>query len=921
MNSSPAPGREFLTAPEPLVFQVARWLADQSPARPVDLTACCVIVPTAGAARRLRAELARVAAERGTGVLPPRFTTPMGLPGLDDPPNVARPAESLLAWADTISRANPEDHPLLLSAFADPERSALQIARSLREVCALLAEAGLTPASAEIVRACPQDEDRWREMAALYRRYLRRLDRAGRIDPNESHIAAAREGRLPAGITRLVVAGVPDLPPLVETLLRAAGREVTILIHAPDCNDAVFDAWGRPDESHWSQRELPLPRVLALADPNSEAGAVARVLGSAGLCVTDPALLPAQARALAASGRSAFDPSGLPLSRFACVATARKWMAFCRTRRLADLRALAEHPAFLLAFGDEAGLTAREIFDTLDVLTTTRLVGYLPEAVRGFGRGDGTEARLVNTAEKWRTTYEAADSLDRLPAFLEKIHTGFPLTPGDTSALTALGDILHHLLESPLPAGRRGEELLAAETESAVVYGPHEADAVELNGWLEAAWLPHEALVVSGCTEGTLPSVVTGHPFLPDSLRATLGLTGNARRLARDSHLFHCLTAARRPGKVLLTLSRTGPGGEPAKPSRLLFRCADTELPGRVRRLFGAAPSLRRSNARQNAWKLAVPELPPPATLRVTAFGNYLDCPLRFYFQRVLKMDGVDPFKVEMDALDFGSLLHLAIEDFSVTPGLRDSQDPEEITTHVHAALDRFLKAHHGPKWSLPLRVQRESLRTRLRKFAHLQAAEAAAGWRIVEAEVAFRRDDTLHLSGLPVTGQIDRVEVHQTTGHRRILDYKTYKSARTNRPEITHYGRPRDEGDLPESLFELNGKPRRWRQLQLPLYRALAAFRWPDDPAPAVTGYFMLPEKIEESGVMELTLDEPLFESAMTCAAAVADHVRRGIFWPPRRPDYESFEEIFLGRDPAELLRPESVAFLAAKERKEHRE
>ena len=54
-----------------------------------------------------------------------------------------------------------------------------------------------------------------------------------------------------------------------------------------------------------------------------------------------------------------------------------------------------------------------------------------------------------------------------------------------------------------------------------------------------------------------------------------------------------------------------------------------------------------------------------------------------------------------------------------------------------------------------------------------------------------------------------------------------------------------------------------RWRDLQLPLYRALAQFRWPGEPLPPVVGYFLLPERIEESGIDELALDEALFASA----------------------------------------------------------
>ena len=161
------PESVFLTKPEQLAGKVARWLAGNLSSRPIDLSRLIVVLPTAGAARRLRAELARAAAVAGTGVLPPQFTTPMGLLGLNAAETIARRSECLLAWADAISRTSPEKSPLLLAGFSDLKRSALRIGQSLMEVCSLLAEAGLTPSSPEIFRACPQDEDRWREIEAL----------------------------------------------------------------------------------------------------------------------------------------------------------------------------------------------------------------------------------------------------------------------------------------------------------------------------------------------------------------------------------------------------------------------------------------------------------------------------------------------------------------------------------------------------------------------------------------------------------------------------------------------------------------------------------------------------------------------------------------------------------------------------------
>ena len=48
-----------------------------------------------------------------------------------------------------------------------------------------------------------------------------------------------------------------------------------------------------------------------------------------------------------------------------------------------------------------------------------------------------------------------------------------------------------------------------------------------------------------------------------------------------------------------------------------------------------------------------------------------------------------------------------------------------------------------------------------------------------------------------------------------------------------------------------------------------------------------------------------------MACAEAIADRVRRGIYWPPRKPTYENYAELFLNRDPADALDPESIRFL----------
>ena len=883
----------YLTERLPLVFKTANWLAALSSDRPLDLSHCAVLVPTTGAGRRLRFEVVKAAGESGRGLLAPIVTTPMGLLAISAGEKIASRTDALLAWTQVISRVSFTEYPVLLSGFSDHKDSSLHIGQTLLDLCSLLAEVGLTPASPEIVRACPHQEDRWHEVESLYRRYLNCLENARLTDANAARIKAATAGLAPPNVGRVIIAGVPDLNRLSQQHLEnleAAGVSVTVLVNAPDCDKARFDSWGRPDVETWPQRTLPLrlEDVMVAADPSSEAEIVARLLGpdaAAAICVADAQMIPFHDRALRRQGLKPYDPAGKSLAPFECATLSRLWLSFCSSDRLSELRILTEHPVFLQTLCRTSQLGPTAALAALDELRTEMLIETLADAVAYFDeRISAREQRpraaaLTAGAQTLRKKFGASGSLSELSEFLRSVYSGRQVAPGsgDAEALAALSGLLRAVLESPLSMRSVGEAVFCEEMKNVAVFERRHGTEVELNGWLEAPWLPQPALVLSGCTEGALPAWVSAHPFLPDSLRRGLGMQSNALRFARDTYLLHCLLATREPGAVKLTLCRTGADGEPAKPSRLLFRCPDAELNSRVRSLFGPGFALRSTHARERAWPLEIPQRPPPTSLRVTAFGDYLKCPLRFYFKHVLHMKEFDPQKTEMNAIDFGIALHKTVENFANEETIRKSGDPAAIEGFVLTELDALLADRFGRRLSLPVRVQRESLRARLRQFARIQAQERRAGWRIQRGE--FRFENTLSLAGVPVMASLDRVDIHERTGQRRILDYKT--SAKRRAPAEAHLEQATGEHDAFQTVFE--GRMVRWRDLQLPLYRALAQLQWPDEPEPPVVGYFSLPERVEESGIEEFALDASLFASAMSSAETVADRVRRGIYWPPR--------------------------------------
>jgi ATP-dependent helicase/nuclease subunit B len=909
----------YLTERLPLVLKAAKWLGTCSPDSPPDLSRYVVLVPTSGAGRRLRLELLR-AVGSDAGLLAPLVTTPMGLLALACTGKVAVQTDALLGWTQVISRASSADYPLLLSGFSNHRSSALHIGRSLAELCSLLAEAGLTPTSLEIVRACSGREDRWREVESLYRQYLERLRTVGLTDADAARIGAARDGVLPPNVERVIVAGVADLNRLSQRYLENlenAGVPVTVLVDAPDCDEAWFDNWGRPDCEAWPHKTLPLrlEDIMVAAEPSSEAGIVARFIGpngAAAICVADAELIPFHDRALREQGLEPYNPAGKSLAAFECATLSNFWLSFCSSGLLVELRALAEHPVFLKVLCRESQLPPGIAFSALDKVRTECLVETLEDAIAYIDEHAAATERMPRVVDliagAQRLRAKSGESLSELLEFLRQLYASRQLVPdcGEAEAIAAVSGLVRAMIESPLRAREFDGKVFSEEMKRTAVFERRRGTEVELNGWLEAPWLPHSALVLSGCTEGAFPARVSTHPFLPDSLRIALGLPSNSQRFARDIYLVHCLLAVREPGAVKLTLSRTGSDGEPAKPSRLLFRCPDAELAPRVRSVFRAGVSLRETSVRERAWPLEIPQRPAPVSLRVTVLGDYLKCPLRFYFKHILLMRKFEAQKAEMDAIDFGIVLHRTVENFANEETIRESRDAAAIERFVLAELDALLSDRFGRRLSLPVRVQRESLRARLRRFARIQAWERTNGWRIQCGELRFEEADTLRLAGLPILASLDRVDVNERSGQRRILDYKTF--ARRKTPSEVHFGQATGE----ESCFAtvVDGKAVRWLDLQLPLYRALAQYRWPSESSPLV-GYFLLPERIEESGIHQLALDDSLFESAMSSAETVADRVRRGIYWPPRAVQYDDYESIFLGEDPATTLSSNSKEFL----------
>jgi ATP-dependent helicase/nuclease subunit B len=515
--------------------------------------------------------------------------------------------------------------------------------------------------------------------------------------------------------------------------------------------------------------------------------------------------------------------------------------------------------------------------------------------------------------------FEAADLDTSLRSFLQSVYELRTLNskkPEDSEFVAvaeAIDTALRRLAQGPLAAlgvdRENALELLLWSLGRESYYPEPEDAIIDLEGWLEVPWNDAPFLIVTGMNDGMVPDSRPADVFLPDTLRRQLNLRHDEDRLARDAYLMTSLIESRRgQGRVCFVAGKTGARGDVLKPSRLLFQCSDAELPRRAERLFGTPPEARAGHPSSISFRLeAVPPPDVPAgnlelkRISVTAFRDYLECPFRYYLKHILGMEALDDQKTELDAMDFGSLVHDTLHEMALNEEMRRCEDIARLQDYLCDRAADWVTERFGRTPPLQVEVQLESARQRLRQAARVQARLARDGWEIVHAEMKIQGQ----MEGVEIRGKIDRIDRHRQTGNIRLLDYKTTDKGGT--PEAAHFGSLSVQGEWPEyARVGVAGKQRRWIDLQLPLYAILLSSDV-ELQGPFELGYFNLPKALEDTRVV-LWVDPPaaLLESATACASGVISDIRSRRFWPPsRKTRYDDFESL-ISADPALCINAE---------------
>ena len=911
----------FLKQAGSLASQVAEALLRDGQ----DLSKVEVWIPTAGAGRRIRRSMAE------KGVLSPRFTQPMRAI-LPENRRIAERFEREGAWARVLKKMDRETlHPLFSGGKLENEAARQKSGGVLCDLCDLLAEGGWRPTDDRVSEVCSDDAERWGVLEEIYQRYILILKNLGLIDPNEARFLEMANPLRAVGLSRLVVACIPDLPMASQRYAEALeklGVKVEVLVWFSGEVAGGFDRWGRPIPGEWADCRINVDasQIALTRSPEDEARQAldfalsAKTTGDYALLLADSKMGDFFCSEVKNRGGNAFLPDGgrLDLSESGVIAI--EWERFRAKGDLRGLRRLLELPRFSRVLRGGSDLKTDDALAVCDFLIGETVLSDFSEA-EAFSRVAFDSAKDKSQRRAQAQIFVGlVKSL--LPETASSLLAKAWMSGGEgLEVARKVERIYRSIVMSPLyrddDAGI--ESAFARTLKSEPIFDSSQAGDVELSGWLEAPWIESERLAVCGCVEGAIPSSVNGHAFLPDSKRSALGLADNAARFARDAYLFNCLLLARPVGEFRCYFSRFDAEGSPSLPSRLFLRCGNEALPERVLSLFAEVRAGVSRATRGNHWLWDLPESMRRKVEKMspTDFSEYLACPFRYYLKKVLWLDAFTPDAREMDSKRFGILVHEAVEKFG-----RETPNESAPATIERLVLDHFdgsVNVAFGPSPSPAVRIQIEGAKTRLRAFARIQAEQIAAGWRIVSTErkLEAHGENPLCIGSLHLSGKIDRIEKNTLTGAWRVLDYKTSADG----PAKKHFGPRHSKEWLPDAELEIGDsekpKKKRWANLQLPLYRKILD-HWHGDEIgdnPISTGYFLLTADPAETAVLEFEeLNDDVMESAMTCARTIAGLVHKGVFWPPQplKSSWEDpFEALFLNGAPDACIAPATIQFL----------
>ena len=371
---------------------------------------------------------------------------------------------------------------------------------------------------------------------------------------------------------------------------------------------------------------------------------------------------------------------------------------------------------------------------------------------------------------------------------------------------------------------------------------------LQVLGMLETRNLDFRRVVLLSANEGVLPSGRSQNTLIPYELQRTFHLPTYDEKDSVYAYNFYRLL--QRAEEIYLLYSSASETMGKGEESRFLKQVRD-ELAMRFPRnieveeyVAGTDTTLHRSDfvpvgnksaaVMECLAKLAEKGFSP------TSLGNYIECPLRYYYTSVLGIEEPEELQEDLDASQLGSGVHRVLQDI-YSPYIGRAVDAAGLRASL-ADLPRLMENafeelySHGRSSEGRNRFLYSVGESQVRRLLQKEIALIEGGSTL--EMVALEEKITMPLAdGVNIKGYVDRID--RLDGVLRVIDYKT--------------GRVADE-DVSVSRAALDeGKPMPRKWLQLMCYALIYSHSHPSVDA-ICTGIYPLGNF--QSGMRVATID-----------------------------------------------------------------
>ena len=329
---------------------------------------------------------------------------------------------------------------------------------------------------------------------------------------------------------------------------------------------------------------------------------------------------------------------------------------------------------------------------------------------------------------------------------------------------------------------------------------------LQILGMLETRNLDFKHVVLLSANEGILPAGRTGNTLIPFFLKTKAGLPTYVEKDSVYAYNFYRLL--QRAEDVYLVYSSESEAMGKGEASRFI-RQVECELAP----TFGikvhhvsvkADTSLAAGVPRKEVAKTAAVMQRLAAMgehgLSPTSFCDFIDCPLKYYYTRVMMVDEIENVDEDIDASQLGSCIHKVLENIygahlgSPLQASLLAQALDELPQLMASAFEELYSSGRNSEGRnrFLFSVAESQLRHTLEK----EKSALEKGETLIVRAVEQKSELHPIVPGVNLKGTIDRVDEQQ--GQLRIIDYKT---GRVDKKEIVYND---DSAPMPGKWLQL---------------------------------------------------------------------------------------------------------------------